>query len=62
MYGLHSVTPASNDSSDVLERRSSNSLLGRLQKMQQPWSEVVKEEGGLIKLDEQDGNTLSNSG
>lgn len=62
MYGLHSVTPASNDSSDVLERRSSNSLLGRLQKMHQPWSEIVKEEGGLINLAEEEEKTLSNSG
>ena len=61
MYGLYSASPANNDPSDVLERRSSNSLLGRMEKMQQPWSEVVKEESKVFRFggDEQ---TLTDSG
>ncbi len=53
MFGLYSVTPANNDPSEVLERRSSNSLMGRMEKMHQPWSEVVREEGSVLGLEQQ---------
>ena len=62
MHGLHSVSPANNDPSDVLERRSSNSLLGRMEKMHQPWSEVVRAEERLFKFGQEDSHNLSDSG
>ncbi len=62
MYGLYSVSPANNDPSDVLERRSSNSLLGRIEKTLQPWSEFIKEEGIIISYGQDDNTTLSESG
>ena len=44
MHGLHSVTPPTNNPilEPILERRTTGSLASRLEKLQQPWSEVVK--------------------
>ena len=61
MHGLYSVSPANTDPSAVLERRSTDSLLGRLEKMQKPWSDIVKEEGKLGGFDGDDLK-LSNTG
>ena len=62
MYGLYSVSPANNDPSDILERRSSNSLLGRMEKMFLPWSEFIKEEGITMVIGQDENTTLLDSG
>lgn len=54
MHGLHSVTPPTNPvPEDVLDRRTTGSLTSRLEKLQQPWSEVVKDQSTSFILDEE---------